>query len=111
MGIKDCISKNSEEFKSICRKHKVDTIYAFGSSVTIYFNPKTSDIDLLIEVKERDPIDRGELLMSLWDDLELFFNRKVDLLTPTSLKNPYLKKSIDETKVLIYEGSGEKILI
>lgn len=111
MGIKDYISKNSEAFKSICLRHKVDFLYAFGSSVTSSFNPKTSDIDLLIDVKGKDPIDRGELLMSLWDELELYFNRKVDLLTPTSIKNPYLKKSIDETKILIYEGSGEKILI
>ena len=86
-------------------------MFAFGSSVTKKFNPKSSDIDILVDVYEINPVEKGELLMSLWDELELFFNRKVDLLTPSSLTNPYLIKSIDLTKVLIYEGSSEEILI
>ena len=56
-------------------------------------------------------MERGELLISIWDKLEDFFGRKVDLLTSGSIKNPYLKKSIDATKVLIYDGSKEKVLV
>jgi len=49
--------------------------------------------------------------MLLWDNLELFFNRKVDLLTDNSIHNPYLRKSIDSTKKLIYDGQGEKVFV
>jgi len=60
---------------------------------------------LLILLKE------GEKLLSLWDTFELFFHRKVDLLTDSSIRNPYLRKNIDSTKVLIYDGKGSKIFV
>jgi predicted nucleotidyltransferase len=85
----------------------VKYLYAFGSSTNERFDPKSSDIDLLVEIDSSDPLDRGEKLLSLWDLFENFFNRKVDLLTESSIRNPYLKKSIESTKILIYDGSGE----
>jgi predicted nucleotidyltransferase len=86
-------------------------LYAFGSSTTDKFNDITSDIDLLVEIDVPDPIERGEKLLSLWDTFELFFQRKVDLLTDSSVRNPYLRKNIDSTKVLIYDGKGSKIIV
>jgi hypothetical protein len=64
-----------------------------------------------VEIDSGDPVDRGEKLLSLWDLFEGFFNLKVDLLTDSSIRKPYLKKSIDSTKVLIYDGAGQKIFI
>jgi len=64
-----------------------------------------------VEIDDADPIERGEKLISLWDSFEQFFHRKVDLLTDSSIHNPYLRKSIDSTKILIYDGSGQKVLI
>jgi len=111
MIIKDEISKKLSEFKRVCKTHKVLYLYAFGSSVTDNFDPKKSDIDLLVEIGGNDPLERGEKLISLWDSFEIFFSRKVDLLTDSSIRNPYLRKSIDSTKILIYDGSGQKVLI
>src|SRR5450759_1226663 len=110
MIIKDEILKRQKYFDVLCKNHKVKYLYAFGSSVTSRFDFKKSDIDLLVEIDSSDPIDRGEKLLSLWDLFEVFFQRKVDLLTESSIFNPYLRKSIDSTKVLIYDGSGQKIL-
>jgi uncharacterized protein len=107
MIIKDEISKKTGEFRALCEAHKVRYLYAFGSSVTEKFNSGTSDIDLLVELDAPDPIDRGEKLMSLWDTFEAFFDRKVNLLTEPSIHNPFLRKSIDATKVLIYDGTGQ----
>ena len=107
--INDEISKRTDIFANLCKNHHVRYLYAFGSSVTDdKFNQETSDIDLLVEVDTTDPLERGENLLSLWDSFEHFFNRKVDLLTDSSIKNPYLRKSIDATKVLIYDGNKIK---
>lgn len=111
MIIKNEISKKKNEFKLLCINHNVKYLYAFGSSVTNKFDQKNSDIDLLVEIDSNDPIDRGEKLLSLWDLFETFFKRKVDLLTDSSIHNPYLKNNIDSTKVLIYDGSGKKVLV
>lgn len=109
MRLKQQIQQRGDEFSRLCQKHSVKVLYAFGSSVTDRFNEQTSDIDLLVEIDEPDPIERGEKLMSLWDKLEEFFERKVDLLTQSSLKNPVLKKNIERTKVLLYDGRGQKV--
>ena len=111
MIIRDEISKKKNDFILLCINHKVKYLYAFGSSISDKFDHERSDIDLLVEIDSKDPIDRGEKLLSLWDLFEDFFNRKVDLLTDSSIRNPFLKASIDSTKVLIYDGPGQKILI
>lgn len=111
MIISDEISKRLEDFKVVCSNHRVKYLYAFGSSVTDSFDSETSDIDLLVEIDDPDPIERGEKLISLWDTFEDFFHRKVDLLTDSSIRNPFLRKSIDSTKILIYDGSRQKVLI
>ena len=104
------IREEYDEFVSLCRSHKVDKIYAFGSSITDHFDPEKSDIDIVVKLNIPNPVDRGEALL-LWDNLEKLFKRKVDLLTEESIKNPYLKKSIDRTKKLIYDGEGEKVFV
>lgn len=111
MIIRDEILKKKDDFNKLCKNHKVKYLYAFGSCTTERFDSDKSDIDLLVEIDDPDPLERGEKLISFWDMLENFFNRKVDLLTDSSLRNPYLRKNIDSTKVLIYDGSGEKISV
>jgi len=102
MVIKELIQKNQTEFSKLCREHNVKTMFAFGSSVTDSFDFNNSDIDLLVVIEEPDPVERGEKLFSLWDKLEAFFNRKVDLLSNPAIRNPFLRQSIENSKVLIY---------
>jgi predicted nucleotidyltransferase len=109
MNLKESIRINSREFIALCEAYDVKRLYAFGSSVNGTFNNEESDIDLLVEMDTEDPIQRGQNLLSLWEKFEAFFKRKVDLLTNTSLRNPILKKNIDKTKILIYDGERHKI--
>jgi predicted nucleotidyltransferase len=107
MDMKESIQTKLTEFLTLCKSHNVKNIYAFGSAVTENFNDESSDIDLLIE--NEDPIERGENLIDIWDKLEDFFQRKVDLLTNSSIKNPVLRKNIDTTKILLYDGKEQKV--
>ena len=111
MVINDEILKQESDFKLVCQNHNVKYLYAFGSSTSTAFDYAKSDIDLLVEIDEIEPIERGEKLISLWDAFESFFHRKVDLLTESSIKNPILRKSIEATKILIYDGKGTKIFV
>lgn len=105
----EALKNRQKEFISLCKKHDVKTLYAFGSSTNERFNENTSDIDLLIELNCDDPLKRGEYLLSLWDLFEIFFQKKVDLLTISQIRNPILKRNIENTKVLIYDGKGLKV--
>lgn len=98
-----------ENLIPLLENHQVKKAYVFGSVLTEDFEPNSSDFDLLVEIEESDPLVKGELLMSLWDKLEILTMRKVDLLTPESLKNPILLKSINASKLKIYDRSGAKV--
>jgi uncharacterized protein len=107
----DYLHAQEDSFLRLCKTHDVKKLYVFGSAITKDFNPDKSDIDLVVEISENDPLQKGEKLLNLWEKLEDFFKRNVDLLTDQPIKNPYLKSNIDRTKVLIYDGEGQKILI
>lgn len=109
MNLKETLQVRPDEFISLCISHDVKSVYAFGSSINNNFKEGSSDIDLLIELNTEDPITRGQNLMDLWDKLEVYFQRKVDLLTSSSIRNPILRKSIDSSKILVYDGQGLKV--
>jgi uncharacterized protein len=98
------ITSHQNERAAICKSNGVKRLFAFGSVVSDKFNTETSDIDLYVEVNETDPIKKGNYMLNLYEAFEKLFNRKVDLLTTKSLRNPILKEVIDETKVLVYES-------
>ena len=87
---------------SLFEKHKIKDAYLFGSALTDRFNAK-SDVDFLVNFdKNLDPLEKGELLWSLRFSLEDNLNRNVDLITESSLKNPYFIEEINEKKIKIY---------
>ena len=98
--ISNHVNFQSADFINLCKTHRVKVLYAFGSIVNGNFTNQ-SDIDLIVDIDETNPLNRGELLLSFWDRLEQYFDRNVDLLTFTSLRNPYLKDSIHNTMRLI----------
>lgn len=108
--IADLINKDRQGFLDLCKRCQVAYIYAFGSSIRSDFRPD-SDVDVLVDVTPKDDLEAGRALGDVWNGLEAFFNRPVDLLTEDSLRNPYLRKEIERTKKLIYDGSTQQILV
>lgn len=83
-------------------KHQVKNAFVFGSAVTEKFSNK-SDVDFLVNLKENiDPVEAGEHLWDLQDELAELLKRDVDLVTERSLKNPYFIGVLNQTKVAIY---------
>lgn len=95
------IDQYQNQIISLCKRHEVKSLYAFGSVNTPHFS-KESDIDLLVDFKIEDPLNYTEQYFALKDSLEHVFSRKVDLLEQKSIRNPFLKAEIDRTKVLLY---------
>ena len=86
----------------LLKKHKIKSAYVFGSVLTRQFNEE-SDVDFLVNLQDGlDPVEAGGHLWDLGYDLEDLLNRKIDILTERSLKNPYFIKEINETKFPIY---------
>ncbi|MDB5154209.1 MAG: nucleotidyltransferase protein [Mucilaginibacter sp.] len=84
------------------KEHKIKNAYAFGSVISAGFNDE-SDIDLLINFEDGlEPLEKGEIWWDLHDTLRDVFNREIDLLIESSLKNPYFIEEVNEKKQLIY---------
>ncbi len=86
----------------LLRKHQIKSAYIFGSAISDRFKD-SSDIDFLVNLNDGlDPVEAGEHLWNLEDELKNLLKRNVDLLTERSLRNPYLINEINATKQIIY---------
>ncbi|MBT0810154.1 nucleotidyltransferase domain-containing protein [Litoribacter ruber] len=62
-----------------------------------------SDIDFLVEFSDDiDVLDHADNYFSLLDQLQKILNRKVDLVSSKSLKNPILKEEVYQSKVDLF---------
>lgn len=95
------INTHIDQIKKLCAANKVKALFAFGSVTTDKFN-LSSDIDLIVDIDESDPIDYSDYYFRLKSQLENLFKRHIDLLEQKAIRNPYLVKEIDQTKVLVY---------
>ena len=95
------VEKNIDRLKRLCEKHKVAKLYVFGSVISNRFN-KESDIDFLVTFNKIDLDDYADNYFDLKFSLEDLFKRNIDLLEEKAIKNPFFKKTIDNSKKLIY---------
>ncbi len=87
---------------SLFKEKKVVKAYAFGSAISNNFNSE-SDFDFLISFdKSLSPLQKGENWFAVYYSLKMILKRDVDLLREEDIKNPYLLKSINNNKELIY---------
>ncbi|WP_426670978.1 nucleotidyltransferase family protein [Mucilaginibacter sp. McL0603] len=99
------VSNKLSEIQTLCKEHKVRELYIFGSRGKGGHPNKNSDFDLMVEIDEPNPINKGQLLLSLYDKFERLFNKKVDLITPDSIRNAIFEEYVGSSKQLIYDGS------
>ncbi len=95
------VELNIEKIKNLCAKHKVNKLFVFGSVLKDTFTNE-SDIDLVVDFEKLDLSEYADNYFDLKDQLESIFNRPVDLLEEKGIRNPFLRKQIDNEKRLIY---------
>lgn len=86
----------------LCRRYCVRRLELFGSAATGDYRTGTSDLDFLVEFEPVLRESYPDTYFGLLEDLEEFFDRPVDLVVSKAVKNPYFRRSVEETKVLIY---------
>lgn len=95
------INQNINSINSLCKSHKVEKLYAFGSVLTEKFSDK-SDIDLIVKFSDVDLLDYADNYFDLKFSLENIFKRSVDLIEEQAIRNPYFKKVVEQKRQLIY---------
>lgn len=107
--LKDLIDRHRVALGALLAANRVSHLYAFDNSVHGPFGPD-SDVDVLVEVDASDE-EAGRMLINVWNGLEQLFQRPVDLITESSLRNPYLRAEVERSKQLIYDGAKRQVLV
>jgi len=100
--MQDFILAKREEIAELCRKHHVRRLSVFGSAARDDFDPATSDVDVIVEFDDLPVGEYSDNKWALHDELVSKFNRKVDLLTWESVRNPYMLKAILRSNETLY---------
>lgn len=96
------VQQHRAEIAALCRRLGVKELDVFGSALREDFDPQTSDVDFLVELPAQDAETYFDTWFDLKEQLEKITGRKVDLITPEMLTNPYLKKRVLESRECIY---------
>jgi predicted nucleotidyltransferase len=96
------ITEQSAEIEALCRRFHVRRLELFGSAAAGRFNPQSSDLDFLVEFGALQANEYADAYFGLMEGLANLFKRDVDLVVIGSVKNPYLRESIERSRSLLY---------
>ena len=96
------INQHKLDISIICKRYRVSKLDVFGSAArNDDFNFENSDADFLIEFAPEVQVGLGEFI-GVKTELEKLLGRKVDLLEPEAIVNPYILASINRNRETIY---------
>ncbi len=95
------VDPHLSEVRELCRRYGVARLELFGSAATGAYDPRTSDLDFLVEF-DANPADLFKRYFGLRDGLEALFGRKVDLVMVGAMTNPYFIEAVNRTRQLVY---------
>ena len=90
------------ELAVLCRIHHVKTLELFGSAADGTFDAARSDLDFLLDFLPEASCRPFYGYFDFKDALESLFGRKVDLVMPSAIRNPYFQKAIDQQRRVLY---------
>jgi len=96
------IEEHREEILALCKRFSVAKLDVFGSAADGTFDPNRSDVDFLVEFQALKPGPLADAYFGLLAEFELIFQRKVDLVTPNAIRNPYFLRGVNETRRPLY---------
>ena len=88
--------------EQLCKRFNVQRFELFGSVARNDFDPARSDIDFLVEFNETGVKNYADCYFGLLEALETLFDRPVELVVISSVKNPYFIESIEKNRILLY---------
>ena len=95
------LEKYKPEIIQLCKKHKVKSLYSFGSVLTDDFD-KESDIDLIVDFSNMRVEDYADNYFKFKFSLQDILKRPIDFLEEKAIKNPYFRQAINKRRQLVY---------
>mgnify|MGYP000872483898 FL=1 len=96
------IKDKLDAIADLCRKYGVAQLYVFGSATRDDFRPGSSDLDLLVDFGAMGGHAKAHAYFDLLDELEDLLEVRVDLVMVNAVKNRYIVRDIERTKMMLY---------
>jgi uncharacterized protein len=99
------IEAKRSELIDLCDRYGVRCLALFGSALRDDFDPERSDLDFSVEFSPMAPEEHADAYFGLLEDLEELFGRRVELVEIKAVRNPYLRRSIEEEQETLYAAA------
>jgi len=96
------VEEHRTELEALCRRYRVRRLDLFGSAASGRDQSGKSDLDFLVEFEPLPAGAYADTYFGLLEDLERLFGRPVDLVVASAIKNPYVRDSVERTRVSLY---------
>jgi predicted nucleotidyltransferase len=96
------LAHDRDRLLTLCRKYGVRRLDVFGSAATADFDEQSSDIDFLVDFVDMPFADRADAYLGLLTGLEALFGRRIDLVEIDAIRNPYIRRDIEQSRTLLY---------
>jgi len=96
------VAARQSELSKLCREFQILRLELFGSAMNSTFDSDHSDFDFLVEFEPRPAGDYATAFFEFKESLERLFDRPVDLVVASAIRNPYFRRSIERSKALLY---------
>jgi predicted nucleotidyltransferase len=98
----EAIEQKRKEIETLCRGLRIRRLDLFGSAVGGSFDPNTSDVDVLVEFDVQPGFDYFGTYFDLKEGLERILGYPVDVISATSIRNPYFRDRVMRTRETLY---------
>ncbi len=96
------VDQNRPELARLCERHRVKQLGLIGSALRTDFDAVSSDLDFVVEFDHLTTVDAADRYFGLLADLEDLFQRRIDLVSYTAIRNPFFRQVVDRTRVTLY---------
>ncbi len=86
----------------LCRNFHVRSLEVVGSAADGTWDPARSDFDFLVDFLPSAAARAFHGYFDFKEALEQLLGRKVDLIMPGAIRNPYFRKTVNQQRRVVY---------
>ncbi len=98
----DVITHKVQAISIICLRYDVRQLEVFGSAARESGDTPVGDIDFAVAFNHIDRSDALGQFFNLKEELSFLLGKPVDLVELTAIRNPYVRRTIEEDKQLVF---------
>jgi predicted nucleotidyltransferase len=96
------VEQKRHEITELCRRYHVQRLEIFGSALRDDFDVERSDLDFLVEFEPLATGSYAKTYFGFMEALEQLFQRRIDLVVSSAIRNPYFREGVERNKALLY---------